>query len=1047
MKSDKPNAKELTADLVKLQEQVTGLTDKATSSGEVSDLSGQASTHLSSAKKVMQLLDRMRPKKPGVNETRTQFNTPVAGELSRPEDSVPPPDIPLSIGRFEIKSLLGKGGFSLVFKALDPRLDRVVALKVPTLDSMLNPDSVARFEKESRAVATLSHPNIVPVFEEGKDGPISYIASAYIEGTNLSDWIDQHGPISPRSAATIVAVIAEAIQHAHSRGIVHRDLKPANILVKHSQPVSSTDKLDADTIHVADFGLAKMLTSDEHLTQTGNVLGTPAFASPEQLSGNANSDETVHPELADIYSMGAILYFLLTGRPPHTAENLLELIQQVKSSDPVSPAAILPILPADLTAICLKAIEKSPAARYQSAYALGRDLQNFLDGKPVVAKPIGSIGKAIRLCQRNPIVSCLSIVALVSILAGAAASAWSARNATLAAKQTRQQYRESKRVIDEYYVQVSQDPLFLSPSFRQQKTKLLAAAKQHYNEFLKTNAHDESLVVDLLQTEAYLAMAELEADHLDLARQQFDKCLDGIGPQLSVASDSMRLNVLKAKCLRGLGSIDLKTGKPNEAQKKLEESANLLESVLVNRGDDQLLAFELIRTYQALGNLHRENNQLDQFYAYSKAQQDLLETVALETTLNSTLTNHLAIALGDQSLYFRDQGQPEKSLQCLNRSIEISEQLINTEPNPVWFAETGVGSLYRRGVFFARSGKMELALKDARRCSSLVDGLSIHNRTAEFIGLSIEIRNLLAVCYRQTGDSERAFRLFQQNVERASDLADDHPDQPQFKISLATKILQLQTGLTNAWKLDEALKLSLELEKQMPALKALKSQSPMVNRLAIANLLEQGRIQFRLQAFKESIDKYDEAEASLQSNGQTSSSAPAEREMLAAVYDNRAWSHLQAGNLTLALSDRRRSRSLDQLAPYYQALSLIETLARGGQVDEALAALNDIDFEAAKRDFSASGLAVNRAFIHGAIAANLSQRSLAQTEEEESELQRKEQLELAEKQFLRAVDLGYFTGKPENYFGILLRPHLQELFARPALKPILDRQKTIWESR
>ena len=352
MDPDNTDPNKLAADLAKLQQQVTGLSDENPSDANASDPSGEVSNHLQSAKKVMELLDRMRPIASANKETQNNFNTPETVAEVHPANPISKSEIPQSIGRFEIHSLLGRGGFSLVFKAHDPRLERVVALKVPTLDSMLNPDSVARFEKESRALATLSHPNIVPVFEEGNDGPISYIASAYIEGTNLSNWIEQHGPASQPDAATACSVIADAIQHAHNRGIVHRDLKPANILLKQTQAFD-VDQLDAETIYVTDFGLAKVLTSDEQLTQTGNVLGTPAFAAPEQLYGKTNAKNASAPELADVYSIGAILYFLLTGKPPHSAANLLDLVQQVKLKEPVNPSSIVPRLSPELSAICL----------------------------------------------------------------------------------------------------------------------------------------------------------------------------------------------------------------------------------------------------------------------------------------------------------------------------------------------------------------------------------------------------------------------------------------------------------------------------------------------------------------------------------------------------------------------------------------------------------------------------------------------------------------------------------------------------------------------
>ena len=295
MNQDDQQLDKLARELTRVQKEVTGLTDIESYSNRSHENQMQRPANeqenanlltekLASAKKVLVLLDKMRPHSQQSGQTTADFETPNMVEDTvrdqkldsiRSSSSKGQVDVPELIGRFEIQSLLGQGGFSLVFKARDPQLQRWVALKVPTLESLLKPESVARFQLESRAVAALNHPNIVPVLEVENDGPISYIASAYIAGIDLARWVARHGVLAPRQSAAVVATIADAIQHAHRREIIHRDLKPANILIKLEAPLDDdTPTFSADSILVADFGLAKMLGAvDRSLTQTGSVFG------------------------------------------------------------------------------------------------------------------------------------------------------------------------------------------------------------------------------------------------------------------------------------------------------------------------------------------------------------------------------------------------------------------------------------------------------------------------------------------------------------------------------------------------------------------------------------------------------------------------------------------------------------------------------------------------------------------------------------------------------------------------------------------------------
>jgi WD40 repeat protein len=342
-----------------------------------------------------------------------------------------------NLGRFEIRRELGRGGFGVVFLAYDPLLGREIALKIPHPDVLVSPARRRRFHHEAQAAARLDHPHIVSVFEAGEIGPICYIASAYCPGTTLAAWLQRHEQSVPWSqAAGLVATLADAVQHAHSRGVLHRDLKPANILLvqgpksKVESRVEGPWTLDLGlwTPRIADFGLAKLVEEEEGaggysaLSHMGAILGTASYMAPEQAEGNTKAVGTA----ADVYALGAILYELLTGRTVFQGDSALAVLEQVRTQDPLPPRRLLPRLPRDLDTICLKCLEKHPLKRYASAHALAEDLRHWLAGEPVRARPIGAWERGVRWARRRPALAGLAGVSIIATLAvvGAVVGLW-----------------------------------------------------------------------------------------------------------------------------------------------------------------------------------------------------------------------------------------------------------------------------------------------------------------------------------------------------------------------------------------------------------------------------------------------------------------------------------------------------------------------------------------------------------------------------------------------------------------------------------------------
>ena len=300
------------------------------------------------------------------------------------------------LGRFQIQREIGRGGNGIVFQAIDEQLNRNVALKIPHVDSALSGSSRQRFEREARATAILSHPSIVAIYEFGHDRGLYYIASQYIQGINLARWIESHGRPTPIQSATVVSKLAEAIEHAHQRGVLHRDLKPSNILVE--QATDDNAGTLVDHCRIADFGLAVIEEESDDLTMSGALVGTPAYMSPEQTRSRT---EQIGPA-TDVYGLGVVLYHLLVGRAPFGGDDLAMIVEQVRKRDPAAPSAENPAVPRDLDAICVKCLEKKPENRYPSAFELQQDLQRFLDGNPVSARPVSGPVRLMRWMTRYP---------------------------------------------------------------------------------------------------------------------------------------------------------------------------------------------------------------------------------------------------------------------------------------------------------------------------------------------------------------------------------------------------------------------------------------------------------------------------------------------------------------------------------------------------------------------------------------------------------------------------------------------------------------------
>ena len=380
---------------------------------------------------------------------------------------------------YEIIGELGRGGMGVVHKARQLGLNRLVALKMILAGPNARPADLARFRREAEAVARLHHANIVQIHDIGEANGVAYFALELVEHGSLAQRL-RGDPQPIASTVKLVETLAGAIHFAHQRGVVHRDLKPANILLaaagadEEPAPAPAAEPLATAVPKISDFGLAKRLDEQTASLQTSEIVGTPSYMAPEQASGRTHQ---IGPA-TDVYALGAVLYEMLTGRPPFKGATTLDTVLQVLHEEPVRPSGLRPNLPRDLEIICLKCLNKEPWRRYASAAALADDLQRFRKGKPILARPTGVLERGWKWAQRAPLTAALLAGMIVSVILGFAGIGWQWREAAQArdaaveeqiAKESQRQQAEQARAsaIEErsraqtalYYSRIAQGQL------------------------------------------------------------------------------------------------------------------------------------------------------------------------------------------------------------------------------------------------------------------------------------------------------------------------------------------------------------------------------------------------------------------------------------------------------------------------------------------------------------------------------------------------------------------------------------------------------------
>lgn len=658
------------------------------------------------------------------------------------EPQVEPP--PQRFGNHEILGEIGRGGMGVVYRARQLAADRIVALKVVRRDllrslaSGTETSALDRFQHEVQAAARLEHENIVTVHEVGDVDGEPYFSMQYVDGHSLDEAL-RDGPLPGRQAAKYIEPVARAVHEAHRAGILHRDLKPQNILVD-----SRTDRP-----LVADFGLAKLQESDEQLTQTGDIMGSPPYMSPEQAQ-----DSSTVTALSDVYGLGATLYHLLTWRPPFRAATGWETLRQVIDREPVPPRQLNPSIDKDLETICLKCLDKEPSRRYESALELAEDLRRFLDNQPIRARPIGNLGRAVRWCRRNPVVAGLMASTAVAVVVALVAMLVGYIETTAALKSAEKGYAHARGVVNKFYTRVSEDKLLNQPGMQPLRQDLLQEALDYYRQLLDERGDDPTIQDEL-------AMTHFRIGRITELIESPDKALDWYQRALEMQERLIAERPEDIECLTALG-----------------DTWNGIGGVLSN-----------LREFDEARKAHRKASEF---------RARLAKKVPKNTEFRRTLANsRMNIGLVDMEVGLVDMenGRSEDARSNFENARLNFEDALNLRRRILDECPDCTETRRDMGIGYYNMANLSLSLKDRdhegaetnfKEAISLFEGLLAEDER----DLANQYR--LAMCYRELANlhSERqqsaeARERYGQAFEQIKQLVQRNPDVPEYEADLA----------------------------------------------------------------------------------------------------------------------------------------------------------------------------------------------------------------------------------------------------------------------
>jgi tetratricopeptide (TPR) repeat protein len=831
----------------------------------------------------------------------------------------------------------------VVYKARQKGLDRIVALKMILTGGHASITELNRFRTEAQAAARLKHPNIIQIYEVGEHDGCPYFSLEYLDGGSLAEKIAS-SPLPPVQAAQLVRTLAEAIDCAHRAGIVHRDLKPANVLL-------ASD----GTPKITDFGLAKRLETDSGSTRTGAVLGTPSYMAPEQAEGRTHEIGTA----ADIYALGAVLYDLVTGRPPFRGNSVLETLEQVRKVEPVPPSSLQTNLPRDLETICLKCLQKEPEKRYASAGDLAEDLRCFLAGEPIHARPIPSWERAVKWTKRHPAVSALlavSVLALVGFGIGGVAWAMQAEalrdaadrqrdyaveqeqlamqrweeaerqrkraeeNEKIAEQQKAEAERERQRAgvnfqaaraaVNELLSRVAQERLANEPRMQVVRRDLLEKALRFHQGFLQ--AQSENVEVRWETGQAYVRVADIQEQlgRPEKAEQAYNEAV-AILSKLAEERPSrpeFRRELAAAHANRGLALQA--AGRSAEAAKAFRDADEFLRALIAEHPKERQYRWDLAEAQSRRGLQSQVNGRPSEARTYFGNAVNLFAELTRDFAGVPEYQMDLARSRVNLAAALQALGETRAAEAEYDRALPALRKLVNDHGDFREYRQELARELFNLATLLHLDRRFDAANEIYREAINRFTALAEEFPTIpDYCHFAGSCANNYGDLLRTLGKFDGAEQQWRQAVDRFAGLVREYPAVPIYRQEQAQSLHNLGVLYCETKRGREALD-ALTRASDLRRRLADESSEPEPSRLLASTI---GQYAIALAAdnqYKKSVERFRQAVDLLETIFQKQPTFAAGKEELIRQHENLAKLLDALGNTPEAEKSRKRVQEL-----------------------------------------------------------------------------------------------------------------------------------------